>query len=452
MPCILRILSAALLIVAVIAPNAGHAAANILFILDGSNSMWGQIDGKSKIETAQAVLTGLLSELPADTKLGLMVYGHRDKTSCDDIELLSPIGADDAAALTAKIRGLQPKGKTPIAKALDSSVAAFANRKGQNNNVVLISDGVETCGGDPCGAAARLAAADIKARVHVVGFDVGAKERRQLKCIPAAGHGEYFSAKNAEELKVAVSEVQQVAQAAPAEQPPAQKKYKEVFRDDFNGDELADQWEVANPDPDSFIVEDGGLLMLASGGSQSLDSGQAPNIFKLSKPLPKGDWVMTAALSVDFQTAQEAPFLGLYQDEKNYIVVQPRAYTCGNWGDRLCFVVEEVKSAKGKVSRFVKRLIWEKGDFENFKFAEAAQTIPQPITLRIVKEGRKYRGGILWSQTDAETKQTNEDWIDLENFTVLREKGVPALGIYQTQNSNGESTATVDWIKIETPE
>lgn len=449
-----KLMTAAIFTAALLAPATSQAVTNMLFILDGSNSMWGQIDGQTKIKAAQDVLTNLLTDLPEDTKVGLMVYGHRDKSSCDDIQLISALGADSPEALSQKIKTLQPTGKTPIAGALHASLQAFAEKEGQNNNVVLISDGVETCNGNPCAAAGELASANIHARVHVVGFDVGKAEREQLECIPKAGKGKYFSASNASELKVAVAEVKQVAQAAkaPEAEPTQAAKLTEYFRDDFDGEELATHWEVINPDPDAFIVEDGGLLMLAGGKTPTLATGKTANVFKLSTDLPKGDWQLSATMKVDFQTEYERAFVGLYQDAKNFIIVQPVAFHCGNWSNRLCFGVEAIKATKGKTSSFFKRLIWEKGFEGGFKFSEAAKTIPQPLQLRLVKEGRKYRAGVRWNVTDPKTKTTSEQWLDLENFTLLRQKGKPAVGIYQTQNSNGESVAVVDSVKIEVAE
>ena len=433
----------------------------MLFILDGSNSMWGQVDGVAKIATAQDVLGSLLTDLPEGTEVGLMVYGHRDKGSCSDIELLSPIGADDAASMSKKISGIQPKGKTPIADALSESIGAFSSFVGGNNHVVLISDGLETCSGDPCAAAGALNQANIQARVHVIGFDVSDKERKQLECIPEAGNGKYFSAGNASELKTAVAEVKEVAtkvepEPAPPPPPPEppkveeppKKALKEVFRDDFKSDGLSDHWEVVNPDPEAFIVEEGGLLMVAGAGTPALNSGEAANVFKLSEKFPKGDWVLSASFDVDFQTGKEAVFLGIFDNEKEYMAVQPMAITCGNWSDRLCYGIEAVKVSGDKVSRFEKWLILEQG-FENYVFDEAAMTIPQPIELRIVKTGRKYRPGILWRTTDPDSNATKEEWVDLEAFTQLRLKGKPAVGMYQKGGTPGESAATADWVRIQ---
>ncbi|OOY34620.1 hypothetical protein BOV90_04370 [Solemya velum gill symbiont] len=435
------------LLVASIAPVSSMAQTNMLFILDGSNSMWGQIDSTAKIDTAKDVLASLLTGLPEGTRAGLMVYGHRDKNSCDDIELVSAIGTDSAASLSNKIRGLTPTGKTPIAAALNASASAFANLQDANNHVILISDGLETCNGDPCAAAAALAKANIQPRVHVIGFDVGKEEQAQLECIPKAGNGRYFNASNANELKAAVAEVKQVAEQSLPE-PEPEKRIVELFRDDFDGTELKEHWEVINPDPEAFIVENGELLMVGGSQTPTLNTGQSANVFKLTNEVPKGNWTLSASFNIDFQTEKEAIFLGLYNTEKDYLVVQPMAVHCGNWGNRLCFGIEAIKMSNGEITRFDKWLIREQG-FESFVFDEAVMTVMQPIEMRIIKEGRKYRPGILWQSLNPETNATEEKWVELENFTILRQKGKPAMGIYQKSVTNGESAASIDWIKIE---
>ena len=379
MPILNRLtLTAAAAAIALAVPKPGLAETNMLFILDGSNSMWGQVEGKAKIKTAQDVLADLIADLPKDTKVELMVYGHRSRESCDDIEILSSIGADGPAELVKKIRSIQPTGKTPIANALFGSMIAFSKLEGQNNHVVLISDGIETCGGDVCMAASAIANASIKPRVHVVCFDVGAKERAQLECIPKMGNGKYFSAANAGELKKAIAEVKQVAQAAP--KPPKPKKpkkkgLKEVFRDDFKGEELAENWEVINPNPDGFIVEDGSLLII-SGNPGSLATEKVENLFRLTEPLPKGDWTMTAKLKINFQTSKEVFFLGLYQDKNNYIVGRTWAPVLFNMPSAL--QVSSAKRSKGKDKGFEKG-VWNDGKNHHnagLTYAKAMSFIP----------------------------------------------------------------------------
>jgi Ca-activated chloride channel family protein len=106
-----------------------RAETNLLFIMDGSNSMWGQIDQTAKMETAKTTLSKLVTDLPKDAKVGLMAYGHRKEGDCKDVELLSGLGETSAEALAGKIKTLQPTGKTPIAFALEQSKVAFAGKE-----------------------------------------------------------------------------------------------------------------------------------------------------------------------------------------------------------------------------------------------------------------------------------------------------------------------------------
>jgi Ca-activated chloride channel family protein len=70
--------------------------------------MWGQIEGKAKIDIAKEVLTGLIKDLPAGVDVGLVVYGHRSKGDCNDVEELAPLGAPDKAALIEKVNAISP--------------------------------------------------------------------------------------------------------------------------------------------------------------------------------------------------------------------------------------------------------------------------------------------------------------------------------------------------------
>lgn len=192
------------------APSAALADTNTLFILDGSNSMWGQVESVAKIETARSVLIDLLDDVPAGTNVGLMTYGNSREADCSDVKVLSPIGKADSSALASRFGSIVPKGKSPIALALELSAKEFTSGE-DNNNVVLISDGVETCGRDICKAAADLVAQNINVRIHVVGFDVGADERNQLECVANVGGGQYFHATSTNGFQQAVAKVQQAA-------------------------------------------------------------------------------------------------------------------------------------------------------------------------------------------------------------------------------------------------
>ena len=186
----------------VVSPAAAEDSDAIL-VLDASGSMWGQIEGEAKISIAKSVLGDLLDELPAERRLGLIAYGHRRKGDCSDIEELAVVGAE-RAAISAAVKGLSPKGKTPMAASVKLAAEKLRSTE-EKATVVLISDGIETCEPDPCGVASALEQAGVDFTVHVVGFDITEENAEaQLKCLAENTGGKYISASNADELGAAL--------------------------------------------------------------------------------------------------------------------------------------------------------------------------------------------------------------------------------------------------------
>ncbi len=203
---------------ALLGPGAAaqeNAAAPLLLILDASGSMWGQIEGENKIVIARRVLGGLVDGLQDGSEVGVVAYGHRREGDCEDIETVVPIGALDKTALKAKVDGLNPKGKTPITRAVQQAFDSLRGRPG-GATVVLVSDGLETCGGDPCAAVRAAKEQGIDFRLHVVGFDVAGEDVSQLECAAQAGEGLFLSAESADELAGALDTAVAMAPTVPA--------------------------------------------------------------------------------------------------------------------------------------------------------------------------------------------------------------------------------------------
>jgi Ca-activated chloride channel homolog len=192
-----------------------------IIVLDASGSMWGQIDGKAKISIAREVLGGVLGNVPANTSIGLMAYGHREKGNCADIELLIAPASGTAAAIVGVANALSPKGKTPLSDAV--RYAAEALKYSENKaNVILITDGLETCNMDPCAVARDLEATGVDFTAHVVGFGLSAEEGRQVACLADETGGKYIPAANAGALIDALSET--VADVAELPPPPVEEE------------------------------------------------------------------------------------------------------------------------------------------------------------------------------------------------------------------------------------
>ena len=177
-----------------------------MFILDASGSMLGAAGSQTKIDAAKSVLAQVVPAVAPEVKIGLAAYGHRRPDDCADIEILVPPGTEDRAAVLARIAAMQPQGMTPISAAV-TQVADLLKGRDAETTIVLVSDGQETCGGDPCATVRTLKAAGVKFVMHVVGFDVTDEDQTQLACIAEAGGGKYFGAADAAGLLAALQAV-----------------------------------------------------------------------------------------------------------------------------------------------------------------------------------------------------------------------------------------------------
>jgi len=178
----------------------------VMFILDSSGSMAEVVAGKSKIDAAKEVMHQVVPELDENIRVGLTAYGHRRPGDCSDIEVLIPAGSNDRSKLLSQVDRLRPRGRTPISASI-LSVASMLKTKDAETTIILVSDGIETCGGDPCEVVAQLKKTGVKFILHVVGFHVNAAAAQQLECAAGAGGGQYFAAEDGAQLLEALKAV-----------------------------------------------------------------------------------------------------------------------------------------------------------------------------------------------------------------------------------------------------
>jgi|GEM_PF-1432921 len=187
---------------------------NVMIILDASGSMWGQVGGKPKIQIAREVLKDLVPEFGTNIHLGLTAYGHRRKGDCEDIEILIPIGPNNADAIIKKVNTINPKGKTPLSEATRRAAEALKYKE-ERAIVLLISDGIETCNLDPCEVGAKLAMNGIDFITHVISFDVKKEDQTGLRCLAENTGGLFLNASNASELRGALLKTVEKVKEAP---------------------------------------------------------------------------------------------------------------------------------------------------------------------------------------------------------------------------------------------
>lgn len=186
----------------------------ILIVLDVSGSMKypvkGSPDRRKKIEIARDVIGRLVKELPDGIHLGLRVYGHRhspkDSRTCQDRELIVPIAPLQREKFQQVVNRLSPRGETPMIDAVLDAKQDFAGTPPGPRTVVLISDGLETCRGEPESVATLRASGIDLIEVNVVGFGIDDPAAvDQLTRIAKAGGGVYHDARDPVALARALS-------------------------------------------------------------------------------------------------------------------------------------------------------------------------------------------------------------------------------------------------------
>jgi len=284
-------------------------AENAMLVLDASGSMWGQIDGKTKIEIARSAVADMLKTWPQDHQLGLLAYGHRTKGDCADIETLLPVAVLDFAVFQAKVAALNPKGMTPISAAVRHAADALKSSE-QKATVILVSDGEETCKLDPCAVARQLEADGIDFTAHVIGFDVarGSVADRQLQCLASETGGKYLNASNAKELNSALDQLSDVKPEAKPEaslDAPAQA---------LRGSTLLVNWAGPNAELDTIVVAEVGsntrqaYAYVKDGNPVELAMPAQPGKYELQYRYTDAHVIATRAIEVsDAKASLDAP-------------------------------------------------------------------------------------------------------------------------------------------------
>ncbi|MDS2173888.1 VWA domain-containing protein [Nesterenkonia sp. CL21] len=177
----------------------------LLLVLDASGSMSEpDADGTTRIEAAREALHTVVDGLDEDQQVGFRVFAgevtdYTDPAACQDSELVVPVSGDNRAELRDAIEAYDAVGgRTPLAHALTEAADDLGDTG--RRTIVLVSDGEENCVPDPCEVADTIAAQGVDITIHTVGYHVEETAREQLRCIAAAGGGEYYDADDVDSL------------------------------------------------------------------------------------------------------------------------------------------------------------------------------------------------------------------------------------------------------------
>lgn len=154
--------AAAVLLLGIATANAD--APGLIVVVDGSNSMWAEIEGRNKIVVVQEALGRAFAAEAGGLSVGVVAYGATRQNACSDVGTVVPLAGMSPDEAGRAVRGIRPKGASPVASALRH--AAEAGAGATPLTILLIADGTDNCGGDPVAAALETGAV-----VHVIGFD-----------------------------------------------------------------------------------------------------------------------------------------------------------------------------------------------------------------------------------------------------------------------------------------
>lgn len=221
--------------------SALQAASRTEIILDVSGSMNKLLGSETRIQAARKAVAAALAGIPDGSIVAFRMYGHRvpqtDKAgSCKDSQLVIPFGPVNKAQIQAMVDAAQPLGQTPIAYSLEQAATDFGAGADEQAAIILVSDGEESCGGDPVAVAKALIAKGFKVKIHTIGIDVDAAAKAQLEGISGATGGQY---KDARDVASLTSSLQQLTQDALLV-----KKEQAVYGDAVRG---GDSFETAVP-------------------------------------------------------------------------------------------------------------------------------------------------------------------------------------------------------------
>ncbi len=180
----------------------------LLFVLDASGSMNSAWEGDTRINIARQILSDMIDSIAnvPYVEVAMRVYGHQfnfKQKNCQDSKLEVAFGSKNNNQIRNVLDGLQPKGTTPIAYSLEQATKDFPNDKRDTRNViVMITDGIEACNGDPCAISRGLQQKGIFLKPFIVGMGIEPKYAKGFDCM-----GRFFNAKTSRQFKGFLQEV-----------------------------------------------------------------------------------------------------------------------------------------------------------------------------------------------------------------------------------------------------
>jgi Ca-activated chloride channel homolog len=180
-------------------------ADDAMIVFDASGSMMNLTDvGPPRIDLARAAAHQIIPTAARHRNLGLTIYGPGGNDQCTNISLSVPVQANAADAILAQIDDITTSGETPLSAAVEAAAEAL-DYKHRPAVIVVLTDGDENCGREPCEIARTLFSNAHKLTIHVIGFKLGSRPRFRASCFAEETNGLFIPTNSMEELAEALS-------------------------------------------------------------------------------------------------------------------------------------------------------------------------------------------------------------------------------------------------------
>lgn len=188
--------------------RAPHEAPEVVIVVDASGSMENSIPGaSSRMQASKNAIGNLVRSMPGDVDIGMVEF-----TDCNRVERDRFYSPQERAALLGRVNGLTPQKGTPLARGVDRAGLVISSQV--EGVIVVVTDGADSCKGDPCAAARSIASKKPNVKINVIDIS-GSAKNPSAQCMAQATGGKVFQPNSAAEMKTMVQQA--------SEQPDASK-------------------------------------------------------------------------------------------------------------------------------------------------------------------------------------------------------------------------------------